>query len=505
MSASQPNEPVLQPDAATVPSRLALFRPPPHNPEEAACSLFLDTRALLIFRLGALGLLFGHSVFFALARSLPHDVYPTWNFLLTTVAFLLVVICSLLDVIREDDESPNTSNLPMSSVSNPTTDLHSHPLTDLEKQPVYSTSTDSAPTPGPVARVLTRFTVPLYQVALSASLLGAPSYWLLTSSDASYSRLFQTIAGPLLLLLDLLVSLRMHFRRRYLLLLIIYNVSFLLVVIIRRVAIDISVITFFNGENSLSTGAVIGRIAGYLFAGIIIAAIVYAIPNIPRWLTRSKPKDTNLELVDDMTSTDEKDVRDVTSESEDSEHTRQRDGETNSTGDEERTSTGDRETNSTEQSSVSTSSTMNSDERIERRDVRGDRAVDSMMEMDTGLASRTSRRSSSVCSSRRGRESNASRERRSSWTALQPPAAKVEDAFFKMPANSDGESEVVQLPSFNRSDSARSSGSGIAAMGALRRVRLPRQSVGRVETCGNVGASSSVGVVAGTKREDESG
>lgn len=70
-----------------------------------SCIPAVDTRVLLLLRLGATAFFVGHLVFFFFDSLLSITRYSDWALLIATLTFLLSVVASLLDVIREDDEN----------------------------------------------------------------------------------------------------------------------------------------------------------------------------------------------------------------------------------------------------------------------------------------------------------------------------------------------------------------------------------------------------------------
>eukprot|EP00177_Eucheuma_denticulatum_P001157 GFKZ01002085.1.p1 GENE.GFKZ01002085.1~~GFKZ01002085.1.p1 ORF type:complete len:567 (-),score=85.01 GFKZ01002085.1:341-1936(-) len=208
--AAHPPKPDKAPTNPSPPRRRRIFVA--HSIAEAGRSAWLPPVPILLFRLAVSAMLVSHVVFFSLAGDFSFRRYATWNYVGLTVAFISVLTCSLVELLRSDDDSQSDS---------------------------VDEETGSVPTPVDdgtevadkgLARAFAQVTVPLYQTFVTASLFGAVVFWAVVYSsenpNMTYPLLSLNAVAPFVALLDVLVSFSMRFRLVYIPLFVLYNSAY---------------------------------------------------------------------------------------------------------------------------------------------------------------------------------------------------------------------------------------------------------------------------------------
>lgn len=230
----------------------------------------------MLLRLFAASSLLGHLVFFALRRDFRLTEYLTWNYIALTLALLLALTCSLLDLLQDrphhqDNETPINTNL--------------HNLVgDVERQ----SSTPAPPTSHPkFLSLLTRITVPVYQLAVSATVFGATAFWAVVYTNATiplnYALLAQAVAAPLFALTDFFVSFRMNFRLVYILPYLAYNAAY----VVAAYTLTERAYLFIFLRRDASTSSFAAKAAGLASACVLTAVVFYFLTSL-RSLRSSK-------------------------------------------------------------------------------------------------------------------------------------------------------------------------------------------------------------------------
>lgn len=186
-----------------------------HSVAEAGRSAWFDTRVLLLFRLAASAFLVGHVVFFSLNKDISFRHYVAWSFTGLAVAFLPVLTCSLLEVLRMDDDDDDLQG-------------DAAPRDEEEGE---GRAVDPEPSGEPcdsgLSYVLAQVAVPAYQIFVTAILFSSIVFWAAINpaqpAKFNYPLSAVHIIAPALALLDMLLSMSMRFRFVYVPLFVLFN------------------------------------------------------------------------------------------------------------------------------------------------------------------------------------------------------------------------------------------------------------------------------------------
>ncbi|CAN8064152.1 unnamed protein product [Agarophyton chilense] len=265
MIASSDSESVHSASPTTHPH---LFRAPllfqPHAFTEASRSVCLPLSVLLLLRLFPVASLVGHLVFFSLHADFNFTEYLTWNYFALTLALLLALTCSLLDVIHDHpDQQDNESQ------EFPTLAEHNK-ADDVERQSRIAT-----PSSQPKWLLfLTRLTVPAYQLAVSATIFGAVVFWAAVYPNATipltYALLAQAVAAPAIAIVDFFLSFHMNFRLIYIFLYILYNAAYVAVAYTLTERAYIFVFLRRDASRSAFAAKAAGLAAACLFTAVLL-------------------------------------------------------------------------------------------------------------------------------------------------------------------------------------------------------------------------------------------
>lgn len=471
--------------------RLLLFQP--HHVYEASRSRWFDTRVLLVFRVAVVAFLLCHLVLFSLRGDFNFREYTIWNVIGLVVALFLTLMCSLLDLLRDESEYDQAPE--------PDQGQGEGMITDVERQPV-----GGAALPDPVLlRSLTRLAVPIYQTFITASIFGAVIFWAAIYDSSvtpfSYALIVHAVAAPALAAIDFFGSLNMRFRLIYVLVYTIYNALYGVALWAFGQFGDTQVYSFFDSSTQ-STGQLIAKIGGVATASVFCGILFYGISSLAgfSWSCVSWGRSSTDGASEKERALKDSEVAPTTSSDETSDVSQ------------DRMSKG-REFASESAADEATSPRME-DEREEEMAV----VVGSEDELDLGdlgcekadrlslpisqgpmrnsesgkwfRVSSASRLAASLSGGSIGEDgrrfsggANSDTSRPSEWDSMEPPSAMLEDEFFAMPAvySQRGiEREVVKLQPLPRSESGRSIG-GILRSDSGRRIARDHsgRSIGR--------------------------
>lgn len=236
-----------------------------HTVAEAGHSAWFDTRALLIFRLFVSAFLVSHIVFFSLTKDISFRLYASWSFAGFTVAFVLVVMCSLIEVLRMGDDDEEGSE-----------------PRDEEEGAVRAASiptSDHARDTG-LIYVLAQVAVPMYQLFVTAVLFSTIVYWAAIHSSQgnsiSYSLLAVNVVAPAVALLDMFLSMSMRFRFVYVPLFVLYNGAYAGALYAFFRLEDLYVYQFID-PSIQEQGAFIGKVSALAVASVMAALVLCGI------------------------------------------------------------------------------------------------------------------------------------------------------------------------------------------------------------------------------------
>lgn len=177
-----------------------------------------------------------------------------------TLAFLLVLVSSLVELLRSDDDGAS----------------HQH---DEEAAPdPASTAVATEPVDRGVSKLFAQLTVPIYQVAVTAVVFGAVVYWAFVHSSSNegitYSVVSLNAVAPGVALLDMLLSLSMRFRMVYIPLFLLYNAVYA-----TALYAFLKVDDYYEFLNPSEQGKIsfTAKVVGLIFGSIIVAVILCAI------------------------------------------------------------------------------------------------------------------------------------------------------------------------------------------------------------------------------------
>lgn len=232
-----------------------------HSVEEAGSSLWLPVTVLLLFRLAVAAMLIGHAVFYLLTGAFSFRLYATWAYLGLSVTFLAAVTCSLLDLLRDEDEE----DVPVSDEEE-----GGRPADVLLGQEPRDTG---------FAYFVAQVTVPLYQIFVTVTLFGAIVFWAAIlpeqSADVDYPLLALNTIAPGVVVVDLLLSLSMHFRLAYIPLVVLFNAAYAAALFAFYKLEDIYVYNFLN--PSQPKGEFVAKAVGLAVASVIAPLFMYAL------------------------------------------------------------------------------------------------------------------------------------------------------------------------------------------------------------------------------------
>lgn len=204
-------------------------------------------------------MLVSHLVFFSLSAEFSFSRYSTWAYTALTLAFLLVLVSSLIELLRSDDD-----------------DASQH--VDEEAPPhLTPPSHPGEPVDRPLLKVLAQVTVPIYQVAVTAQTFGCIVYWAFVHPSQhdpiTYPLLSLNVAAPAAALFDMFFSLSIRFRLVYVPLFALYNAAYAAALYAFFKLHDRYVYLFLDPSESTKISFV-AKVVGLSFASVILALIL---------------------------------------------------------------------------------------------------------------------------------------------------------------------------------------------------------------------------------------
>lgn len=203
-------------------------------------------------------MLVSHLVFFSLAADFSYRRYATWNYVGLTVAFISVLTCSLVELLRSDDD-------PQPEEPDEETGTVQAPIRLDQEQDEKG-----------LARAFAQVTVPLYQTFVTASVFGAVVFWAIVYSsenpDFTYPLLSLNAVAPLVAVLDVLFSFSIRFRLVYVPLFVLYNAAYAVALYVFFRVSDLYVYITLDPSEQTRTSFIL-KLVG-LSVGSVIAALI---------------------------------------------------------------------------------------------------------------------------------------------------------------------------------------------------------------------------------------
>lgn len=231
-----------------------------HSIAEAGRSSWVGAIPILLFRLSVSAMLVSHVVFFSLSGDFSFRYYSTWSYVALTLAFLLVLVSSLVELLRSDDDDASQQH------------------DEEAARDTTSSAVTIEPVDRGVSKLFAQLTVPIYQVAVTAAVFGAIVYWAFIhpSQDKSitYSVLSLHVIAPGVALLDMIFSLSMRFRLVYVPLFLLYNAVYATVLYVFLKVDDYYEFLDPSQQGKISFAA---KAVGLSFGSVILALILCAI------------------------------------------------------------------------------------------------------------------------------------------------------------------------------------------------------------------------------------